>query len=262
MREKSADTQKRARLANRKPVRTPGACISERERLPESDPRRFASSKHAAARSTNPMDHIGLCLAMANRMAAYRGEPKHGDEWQSLCWEWLLKCCEKFDPARNVNFSTYYVRACWRNSVKYRDGGGQKRRMKTEDMGDGRRVGRYLWEKHRSISCKDGNDMPVRDTRGGSHGPLQAAIENEERQRDRDRVRVYLQDVLDDEQRGIAMDRARGHTLDQVGKRLGLSRERIRQRCNEIGFYLQPKVEQQKARMARAALHEPSVLMV
>jgi RNA polymerase sigma factor (sigma-70 family) len=201
--------------------------------------RLFAKSDHAAAKSVNPMDHMGLVKAMANRLAAARGEAHLGDEWIGLCWEWLELCCRKFDPNNGANFSTYYVRACWRNATKYRDSGGTRNRTHVYINKNGMRTTGYHRETLASIHREDGSTLPLISREAN---PAREAMERDDLKDLRDKLRQYINEMMEPRDCEMLLARAGGRTLQDVGKDYGMTRERVRQLCNRVGYFDKPEL--------------------
>jgi len=217
-------------------LKAPG--FEQRVGMRKTDTRRFAKSDHAASKSVNPADHVGLVKAMANRLAAARGDVMGGDEWIGLCWEWLERCCAKFDVNNGANFSTYYVRACWRNATKYQEGAGTRNRTCVYTGSTGKRTTGYRRDRMASLNRADGGMMPVRCKQPT---PAQEMAERDDLADLREKMRHYLNEVLTPEQAEIVMRRAQGQTLNEVGRYIGVTRERVRQRSNDAGYFDDPK---------------------
>jgi len=212
--------------------------MKQRAAMKKGEPRRFASTNHAAARSVNPMDHLGLVKTVANRIADVRGETSRGDEWIGLCWEWLIKCCAKFDQSNGAAFSTYYVRSCFRNAHKFESSGGDRKKTRVSISTNGKKYTKYVWRQHEArLYRNDGSDKPL-SCRHPT--PLQEVMERDDAKDLYKRLKHYLNVVLDDTQRDMVRRRVRGETLDEVARVYGVTREGIRKRCNTAGYFDDP----------------------
>ncbi len=171
----------------------------------------------------------------------------------------LLKAARRFDPSQGTSlkaYASYWIRAEIRDYVvrgyrivrlgTTRTERRALRAFRTSDVENAQELAarsgmpearcRLLWpllsHADRSLDSDSSGGTPGRDLlRDGGPDPESAALRREASQRARTRVELAMA-ALSERERRIVWARMAGdepETLDQLGKRLGVSRERVRQ---------------------------------
>jgi RNA polymerase sigma factor (sigma-70 family) len=178
---------------------------SARDSAREAELIRLAQGGDRQARNELIEAHMGF---IRTRVSASIGSHRDVDEYIGIGVEAFMRCIAVFDPARGVKITSYsgdaITRAAWRA-------------LNTE------------WAKKSRTSSMDSDpngrgplSKQMQDTRAAK--PHDAADRN---------ARMFdLEDaisLLDDKERYVIRCRLAGETMKQIGVRLGLSRERVRQ---------------------------------
>lgn len=148
-------------------------------------------------------EHVALVRAWVGKMRWAADDP---DELEGIAMLALVRAARDFDPGRGLRFSTLGSRYII-NAIR---GYHRDQRMQCRDV-------------RRTVGMTDGVTrwMGVRDTPG--------RMEREDARRDAaDRLAAMLATVPP-EAAEILLRRGRGETLEEVGRGVGLTKERVRQ---------------------------------
>ncbi len=216
-----------------------------------------------AGRSDNPNDrpiecaeHLGLLYKVASRIYA-RWKPsgvEHADLTQAL-YLFMDRCAQRYDPARinprsgkPYRWSTYFVAAAMKSqsslveqALGYRRSKGQANMKLGRAMVRVDAPGRGGHPLRERLEARDPAGRGEREAAEAREGVMNAA-------REMDAVVALLSET----QRGVYQLRlVRGCTLAETGRRLGLSRERVRQVQAEVLRAIHAAVEAGRCPHAR-----------
>ncbi len=206
----------------------------------------------AAARDRMITGNLRLVVKIARKYSCYQFSP---DDLVAYGSFGLFRAIEKYDPDRGIAFSTYAVN--WiRAKITYflRNNAHQvdvpqnildaQRRIE-EEARDGEPLSRserveITGVSHKSLEAyRDFSEFSIdayltendmRDTLAGE--PWGRTVEDVDNEVSAEWVRKHGLDLLSPTDRMILEDHFNGHTLVEIGTRLGVSRERARQKIN------------------------------
>jgi len=177
-----------------------------------------------AAMETLLLKSKGLVWHCVRRYRGRRAGCDNDDLFQ-IGWIALWRAAQRFDRQRGVKFTTYAVSTIWHAIYDF----GQTQQL----LWIGSRVvlnqserTRRLKAQSRRIVWLDAFNRQQRDLFDLPERPANEAA----RQADAARERVgQLLGLLDGRDESIVHDRAEGQTLKEIGQKLGICRERVRQ---------------------------------